>query len=109
MVHRRLPDGDLDYDRDRLRYRSSREPRPRSHAHGHVDRPGGWERVLPYDHRGSGAWDVRVGAPMPVHGHLLRLGRLGQNQEESEGERCCGMHGMTPVLLELGGCPTSFK
>ena len=58
---------------------------------------------------GSGARDIRVSAPLPVHGQPLRLGRLGQNQEESEGERCCGAHGMTPVFLGLGECPTFFK
>ena len=109
MVHRRLSDGDLNYDRDRLGCPGGREPRARSHAHGHVDHLGGRKRVLPYDHRGSGARDIRVGAPVPVHGQPLRLGRLGQRQGKSEGECCCGAHGMAPSFLGSVGSPTSFR
>lgn len=79
MVHRRLADGDLDYDRDRLGCPDGRKPRARSHARGHVDRPGGRKRVLAYDHRGSGARDTRVSAPIPVHGQPLGMSGGGQD------------------------------
>lgn len=79
MVHRRLSDGDLDYDRDRLGCPGGREPRARSHAQGHVDRPGGRKCVLAYDHRGSGTRDIRVSAPMPVHGQSLGMSGGGQD------------------------------